>query len=304
MSKHYTFTFQALGGPCSLQLYAETAAEAEQAAAAAAAEIDRIEKRYSRYLPHSLLSKINAAARSGATIELDSETTGLLDYAFACHRQSGGLFDITSGLLRKAWKFNRNRVPRRKTLDALLPRIGMEKLRWQSPTLEFTVAGMELDFGGIAKEYAVDRVVDICRQLGVVHGLVELGGDIGIIGPHPAGSPWLIGIRHHRQPDTILITVPLQGGALAVSGDYERSIEKNGRRLSHILNPKTGWPCSGLSSVSIVADRCMVAGSISTIAMLKEKEGSAWLRTLNVPALFTADNDQLQTNQAWEKYFT
>lgn len=298
--KVFTFVFSAMGSSCSLQFYASGKAEAENVAEVAIGEVDRIQKKYSRYLPQSFLSKINAAARKQEKIIVDGETAGLLTYALACYRQSDGLFDITSGVLRKAWRFRSNSIPRPKTIEALLARVGMAKLHWEAPTLRFAVPGIELDFGGLAKEYAVDRMVDLCRHHGICHGFVELGGDVGIIGPHPDGTPWQVGIRHPRAPGMDIATVPLKGGALAVSGDYERFIERKGRRLSHILNPRTGWPCEGLSSVAVIADRCMAAGSISTIAMLKGKDGPAWLGDLNVPCLHTDDSAQPGRNGAWE----
>lgn len=291
--------FSAMGSSCSLQLYAATEAEAAGAAETAIGEVERIQRKYSRYLPHSSLSRINAAARRQEAVTLDEETASLLSYAFACHRHSDGLFDITSGVLRKAWNFRGSRIPRPATIEALLARVGMNHLRWEAPTLRFAVPGMELDFGGIAKEYAVDRVVDLCRQRGICHGCVELGGDVGIIGPHPDGAPWLVGIRHPRTAGESIATVPLRRGALAVSGDYERYIEGKGRRLSHILDPRTGWPCNGLSSVAVVAERCLAAGSISTIAMLKGKDGPAWLADLQVPCLHTDGAARPGQNEAW-----
>jgi thiamine biosynthesis lipoprotein len=110
-----------------------------------------------------------------------------------------------------------------------------------------------------------------------------LGGDIRVVGPHPDGSPWRIGIRHPRLPDALLATVLLAQGGLASSGDYERCIVMDGRRQSHILNPKTGWPVHGLAAVSVIAPQCLIAGSASTIAMLKESAGKKWLDDLGLP---------------------
>ncbi|NDD54426.1 FAD:protein FMN transferase, partial [bacterium] len=106
---------------------------------------------------------------------------------------------------------------------------------------------------------------------------INLGGDIKVLGPHPDGSPWAIGIRHPRNPSEIARTVYLKSGAMASSGDYERCILLGGRRYGHVLNPKTGWPVSHLASVSVVAEFCVVAGSASTIAMLMEEQGPSWL---------------------------
>jgi thiamine biosynthesis lipoprotein len=276
------FPFDAMGSPCAIHLDADVE-RAEQAADEAMREIHRIEAKYSRYLSASLLSEINRQAALGGTIEVDDETAALIDYAAQCHRLSDGLFDITSGVLRKAWDFRVRATPDLERLPRLLDVVGSEKLKWSRPTLGFAVPGMEIDFGGIAKEYAVDRAVEICCSRGARACLVDLGGDIGVGGPHRDGSPWPIAIRSGRASSNVAFaTIALSGGALASSGDYERFIELDGRRYSHILNPKTGWPVSGLASVTVAAGHCLAAGTCSTIAMLKGEEGARWLGDRNL----------------------
>ena len=141
---------------------------------------------------------------------------------------------------------------------------------------------MALDFGGIGKEYAADQAAAICLSLGVRHGVVDLGGDVVVLGPHPDGQPWSVKIRHPRLPGLALAEVMLERGAMATSGDYERFLLLDGKRYCHILNPRTGWPAEGLSSVSVVAEQCLVAGSVATIAMLKGSDGVAWLSGLGL----------------------
>jgi len=216
---------------------------------------------------------MNRVAQRGGSIDIDCETAGLLDYAFAAYEMSGGLFDVTSGLLRKAWDFKSGRLADQAVVDAVLPRVGLDKVGWNAPRLEFVVPGMEFDFGGLGKEYAVDRAAEVCLASGAEHGIIDLGGDIRVIGPHPNGEPWQIGVRDPRNPASVTATAAIAQGALATSGDYERSIEISGRRYSHILNPQTGWPVRGLASVRVIADRCLVSGTASTIAMPKGLDG-------------------------------
>lgn len=287
-----SFSFSAMGTVCHLHLYAGKRPTAEKISRAAIAEVRRIEQRYSRYRSESFLSEINRAAQQGRTITVDEETAGLLDYAFACYRNSGGLFDISSGILRKAWNFTRPHLPRQEEIAPLLDRIGLDKMSWRPPLLAFPIPGMELDLGGIGKEYAADRAAAVCASAGIQHGLVDLGGDIHVIGPHPDLSPWAIGIRHPRRPDALMATVEVSRGALASSGDYERCIEIGGKRYGHIINPKTGWPVPGLAAVSAASDRCMVAGSLCTIAMLMGRNGVPWLEGLGVPHLWMDDEDR------------
>ncbi|EIC31485.1 FAD:protein FMN transferase [Methylomicrobium album] len=282
----YRHDFKAMGTSCEIQLFAKVRASAGRAAEAAVADIARLEARYSRYRADSFLSEINRIAAAGGRIKVDDETAGLLNYAATCHEQSGGLFDITSGILRRAWRFDSGALPEQSLIDDLLARVGWDKVVWQPPVLEFPLPGMEIDFGGVVKEYAADRAAGLCRAAGIRHGMINLGGDIKVIGPRADGSPWRIGIRHPRQKGELLQTVELSGGAMASSGDYERCLTIGDVRYGHILNPRTGWPVGHLASVTVIADFCVVAGSASTIAMLKAEAGPAWLESLGLPHLW------------------
>ncbi len=279
----YRTAFKAMGSPCEIQLFAASHAEAERIAGIGIAEVARLEARYSRYRSDSLLSEINRVAARGGSISVDDETVGLLNYATTCYHESDGLFDISSGVLRRAWRFDRGALPDQAQIQDLLDLVGWNRIRWEPPVLQFPTPGMEIDFGGVVKEYGVDRAATLCREAGARSGYVNLGGDIKIIGPRPDGSPWRIGIRHPRRPGALIQTVSLQRGGLASSGDYERCIVLDGVRYGHVLNPKTGWPVRHLASVSVVGDLCLIAGSASTIAMLKEADGPAWLAGLGLP---------------------
>ncbi|MGZ4975693.1 MAG: FAD:protein FMN transferase [Methylobacter sp.] len=283
---YFRHAFKAMGSPCEIQLFAENHAEARRVADSAIADVYRLEALYSRYRSDSLLSDINRTAAVGGCITVDDETAGLLNYAAICYDQSDGLFDITSGILRRAWRFDLSKLPEQAQIQGLLDKVGWHKLHWAPPVLEFPTPGMEIDFGGVVKEYAVDRAATLCWEAGIRHGVVNLGGDIKIIGPRADGSPWQVGIRHPRREEAIMQTISLREGALASSGDYERCIMVDGVRYGHVLNPKTGWPVKHLAAVSVIGDFCVVAGSASTIAMLKEDSGPAWLESLGLPYLW------------------
>lgn len=283
---YYQYDFKAMGSPCSIQLYAGSSRKAKRAAKVVMEDVYRLEAKYSRYRADSLLSGINRVAAQGGHISMDEETAGLLDYAATCYQQSDGLFDITCGILRRAWDFKSGKIPDQEIIQSLLQKIGWHKVSWRRPVLAFAVPGMEIDFGGVVKEYAVDRAASLCRDAGIHHGIVNLGGDIKIIGPHHDGSPWRIAIRHPRIPGGVLQTLLLHSGALASSGDYERCITLNGIRYGHVLNPKTGWPVHYMAAVSVIGEFCVVAGSASTIGMLKGEEGPAWLSALGLPHLW------------------
>lgn len=153
---------------------------------------------------------------------------------------------------------------------------------------------MELDFGGYVKEYTADCVADLCRASGIEHGLVNLGGDIHVIGPHPDGSPWQVGIQHPRDPNAAIARIPLAQGAIATSGDYERYMMLEGTRYCHLLHPITGHSLHpAFASISVVAARCLIAGSFTTIALLKSPEEPQWLSEQGLPYLTTDQQLQL-----------
>ncbi len=292
--ERYRFPFRAMGSPCHLNIYSHHSREAEAARLAVVAEVERIEGRYSRYRPESVLSRLNVEAHQPEGFEVDAELMGLLEYAKTCFIQSDGLFDITSGVLRKAWTFQEGqKLPDPAMIDQLTPAIGFEKISIEGHRLFFSRPQMEIDLGGIAKEYAADCAATVLKSLGIAHGVVNFGGDLRIIGPHPDGSPWEIGIHHPRLPDTLMASLELTEGAVTTSGDYERALVIDGKRYCHLLNPRTGWPVEGLQSVSVIAPIALIAGSASTIAMLKGKEGVAWLRELGLPCLWATDEGDI-----------
>jgi len=272
-----------MGSRCEIRLYAAAEERAAAGARAAIADVQRLEAKYSRYRNDSATAEINRVAAAGGAIDVDEETATLLDYAATCHGQSEGLFDLTSGVLREAWGPERSALPDADTLERLLARVGWSKVRWQRPRLAFGASGMEIDFGGVVKEYAADRAAVICAEAGFRHGLVDLGGDIKIIGPHPDGAPWVVGIQHPRIADAVMATLDVSYGAVATSGDYERFFQIDGKRYCHILSPRTGMPVRGLAGVSVAAEECVVAGSATTIAMLMEDRGPAWLDEVGLP---------------------
>ncbi len=280
----YNFPFRAMGSPCEFQLYTSDKNVAETACKKAHAEVTRLEKKYSRYRTDSITSIINKSSGDLSGTKVDSETALLLDYAQAVYKQSEGLFDITSGVLRRAWNFKSNHLPTQSQIDETLELVGWQHVEWQRPHIVLKKKGMEIDFGGYVKEYAVDAAANTLRSYGINAGLVDLGGDLKVLGPHPDNKPWQIGIRHPRDPANAIATTTLGQGAIASSGDYERFMTIDGKRYAHILNPKTGWPIEGFSAVSVIASECLIAGSCSTVAMLKgEQQGKSWLDSLKLP---------------------
>lgn len=293
----FRHAFRAMGSPCELQIYAVHEAAARRAALRGENEVRRLEAKYSRYRDDSLTALLQRSAGEVQGVEVDEETAGLLDYAEIAWRESDGLFDLTSGVLRRAWDFQSGQLPTPAQLEAVLSQVGWDKVHWKRPRLVLPKVGMELDFGGFVKEYAADSAARVVAEQGIAHGLVELGGDIRIIGPHPDGKPWQVGIRNPRAPEQAIAQVALMNGGIASSGDYERYMLVEGQRYCHILNPRTGWPVRGLASVSVVAEHCLIAGSAATVAMLKGRQGRDWLETLGLPYLAVDESGAMSGNQ-------
>ncbi|HEX3949801.1 MAG TPA: FAD:protein FMN transferase [Steroidobacteraceae bacterium] len=258
--------FIAMASPCELLVETSDHGAALALGRLVATEAWRIEHKYSRYRNDSLLSWIHH--NRDRRLELDQETVSLLDFAKACHEVSGGLFDITSGILRRVWTFDgSDRLPAAAAVKELLPFIGFYKLKWKAPRLLLPF-GMELDFGGIGKEYAVDRAFDLLSAQCSKPFLINLGGDLRT-NRAPPQAPWRVGIERPDNVGEASLILDLERGALATSGDSRRYLIKDGVRYGHILNPKTGWPVPGAPrSVTVAASSCTEAGQLATLALL------------------------------------
>lgn len=259
-----------MGCPCEIGLYGTDFETVQLIIADVENEVHRLDQKYSHFRSGNFIMRLQIQARQLDGVDVDPETAALLDYAFTQYKHSQGLFDLTTGRLARLW-YQRDDLPSKSEIDEALRFTGWSKLQWQSGRLHIP-AGMSLELGGIVKEYAADRAAVILKRSGVHSAFVELGGDIHVTGSHPDGSPWKMGIRRpgHAISDrkNAIASIPLHAGGLATSGNYERSNLIDGRHYGHIINPKTGWPIDSFQSVSVLAPSCLLAGSMSTMAML------------------------------------
>lgn len=269
------FTFNALGGVCDINVVGFI--QPDNLIKIAVAEVKRIENKYSRYIDNSMVGLINTQAGLDWVI-CDEETCGLLDYANTLYLHSDGLFDITSGVLRRVWDFGKNKIPTPEELKQILLLVGWSEFERRGNQVRLKKVGMQIDLGGFGKEYAVDRVATIFLEHGVTSALINFGGDVRALGSKPDGRPWQIGIQDPRQLDQCFATLNLSQGALATSGDYERFFEIGDKRYCHILNPKTGMPVSYWRSVTVLAPLASAAGATTTMAMLLEEQGLDYLQ--------------------------
>jgi len=220
---------------------------------------------------------------AGVPVELDPETTLLLQFSARCHELSGGAFDITSGVLRGAWRFDGgSRLPDAARIETLRARVGFERLRFEDGNL-VVPPGMELDLGGIGKEYAVDCALALVIREFDGAALVNFGGDLAA-NDQPESGPWKVGVERPETHGEARLLLDFGRGGLATSGDTHRFFEHAGKRYGHILDVRTGWPVEGAPrSVTVAAASCLEAGMIATLAMLQGAGAEEFLAEQGVP---------------------
>lgn len=274
--------FQAFGTRCRLSLAGPGTAVA-QCTTLALQWVAAFEAKYSRFLPGSLISRINDAA-GRSPVELDPEAERLFALCQELHFLSRGIFDPTALplLLLWNWKADPPVVPSEEQIEVARQRVGWRQVQRTPGRLFLPQAGMGLDLGGMGKEYAVDQVAQLAQHCGLTGALVDFGADIRVVGRPPDGRPgWHIGLEDSRQPGTAWCGLAVQQAAVATSGDYLRKFEIEGVRYGHILDPRTGRPvATDVRAVSVLAPSCTQAGLLSTTAfVLGPEEGLRLLDT-------------------------
>lgn len=273
---HWVGSFRAMASPCEVLVETDDRRDAERVLSIVVSEASRIEAKYSRYRDDSVVARIN---RGRGELEVDDETARLLDYSGKLFELSEGRFDVTSGALRRAFTFDgSDNVPSRETVEAARRHVGWDRVRWRGGRIEL-LPGMEIDLGGIAKEYAVDSAARrVAHAFAAVGCLVNFGGDVVVVTPRRERQAWRVGIEGAAKGPLRLV----QGG-LATSGDARRFLLKNGVRYSHILDPTTGWPVRGAPrSVTVAAGTCTDAGMLATFAMLQGERAERFLKAQGV----------------------
>jgi len=274
--EQWAITYTAMASPCEILVDCDGASEADYLASLAYVETLRIEHKFSRYRDDNLIHAINHC--NGAAVPVDDETARLLHYAGQCYELSQGRFDITSGILRHAWTFDgREAAPDEARIESLLGRVGWDKVEFDGGSIRLA-AGMEIDLGGIGKEYAADRVAAMVAQANDGAALVNLGGDIRATAGKKATRRWTIGIEEPGRDGEAVGQIEISEGGVATSGDARRFCLVGGERRGHILDPRNGWPVAGAPrSATVVADTCTSAGFLATMAMLHGPDAEAFL---------------------------
>lgn len=243
----------------------------------AIAEIDRIENLISEWRPETQISQVNQNAGIKA-VKVDKEVFDLTKRAIAYSKMSDGAFDISAISMDKIWKFDGSmtEMPSKEAIAQSVRNVNYKNIVLDSvnSTIYLSKKGMKIGFGSIGKGYAADKGRELMQKIGVKSGMVDASGDIATWGKPLNAKTWNIGIRNPFKHRKITKVIQLKNAAVATSGSYEKFAEIDGLRYSHIINPKTGMPATGLSSVTIYGPSCEFANALSTsIMVLGKKKG-------------------------------
>ncbi len=274
-----------MGTRVTVSLWTSDEARGSKAIAEVFAEFGRVDRLMTSWLPNSGVSRINAAAGLRA-VAPGAEVLKLLERSLLAARRTSGAFDITVGAFRGLWKFDQDRdgsIPTAAAVKARLGLVGYKGIRLRRRgKVMLKRKGMRITLGGIAKGYAVDRAVAILRKRNLTNFILQAGGDLYASGRKGARQ-WRVGIRDPRgQPGSVFALASIENMTFSTSGDYERSVVKNGVRYHHILDPETGYPASRSRSVTVMAKDALTADVWSTaLFVIGPKKGLPLIEKMN-----------------------
>lgn len=272
-------TRRLMGVPWTITVHAANGALGEQAIMAAFAEVERLEHILSDYDPGSELSQLSATAPTAEPVAVSDELWEVLEAAVGWRDRSGGAFDPTVGPLTTLWRQTRRsgRLPRPDKLAAALEAVGPATIRLDAgrKTVSLARPAMRLDLGGIGIGYAADRALAVLAARGVVSALIDASGDIVVSGPPPGAPSWRIEVEPFgtRDVQATGLRIDLAHAAVTTSGDAFQSVEIDGVRYSHIVDPRTGLGVTGRTAVTVVARDCATADALATAANVLGTEG-------------------------------
>lgn len=250
------YKFDMFTAPCEVQLYTKDKMLAQNCAKDILYEMKRLEKKYNYFDKASFLSKLN----SRETNELDNETKNLLSYSFQFYKKTNGIFDITIATIKDIFDINLK--------EKLFEYVGCEHIKIKKSKLYFDNDKTKIDFGGVVKEYGVDRAVKIVKKYKIKSALINFGGDIYALGKKPDGKQFTIGIKNPHNTNESLFFIPLENEALTTSASYERYKEIDGIKHSHIISKKLSN--DKILSVTVVSKSALEAGIYSTSLMINQ----------------------------------
>lgn len=250
-------------------------------------EVTRIENLISDWRPYTQISQVNLNAGI-KPIKVDAEVFALTERALQLSKITGGAFDISFAAMDRIWKFDGSmtKMPSAEAIKKSVAKVGYKNivLDKQNSTIFLKLKGMKIGFGALGEGYAADQCKKMMMDKGIQAGIINGSGDMNTWGKHPNGEPWQIGVTNPMKENELLGVVTLDSGAIVTSGSYEKFVMFNGKRYAHIINPVTGYPATGLCSVTILGPSAELANGLSTSIMVLGKE--AGLKLLkNYPEL-------------------
>ncbi|MCL1669661.1 FAD:protein FMN transferase [Elizabethkingia ursingii] len=271
-----------MGSRFQITLVDKDSISAEQNIDKAIAEITRIENLISEWRPETQISQVNQNAGI-KPIKVDKEVFDLTKKGIYFSKLTDGAFDISIVAMDKIWKFDdsMDELPSEQAIKESVRHVGYQNIILDSinSTIFLKNPGMKIGFGSIGKGYAADKTRDLMKSMGVKAGIIDASGDISTWGTQPDGKPWAIGINNPFNDHKMAAILYFKENAVTTSGSYEKYAEIHGKRYSHIMNPKTGYPSTGLTSVTITGPNATMANGFSTSVMvLGEKEGLKLLK--------------------------
>ena len=271
-------TTMLMGGRFEISIVAQDSLSAEQNIDEIIAEISRIENLISDWKPTSQVSEVNQNAGI-RPVKVDKEVFELTKRALHFSKITNGAFDISFAAMDRIWKFDGSMIemPSPEAIKKSVEKVGFKNIILDSvnSTIFLKLKGMKIGFGALGEGYATHKCQEMMLSKGIKSGIINATGDMSIWGTKPNGKPWNIGITNPFHPDKILKTIPLNQGAVTTSGSYEKFVIFNGKRYSHIINPATGYPATGLCSVSVFGPNAEMANGFSTsIMVLGQKKGT------------------------------
>jgi len=256
-----------LGSPFEITVVAKDTAQGNLYTDKAIAEVKRIENLISDWIPTTQISEVNKNAGI-KPVKVDDEVFQLVTRANKISKLTNGAFDISYASMDKIWKFDGSmkEMPTKEAIKSSVEKIGYEKIIMNdsSKTIFLEQKGMKLGLGGIGQGYIADKVKALLQKEGCQSGIVNVSGDINTWGKQIDGKPWTIGIVNPMNKNKVFATFPLEDNAVETSGSYEKFVMFNGIRYSHIIDPRTGYPATGIVSVSVFAKQTEIADALAT----------------------------------------
>ncbi len=270
-------TTMLMGGRFDISIVAKDSLTAENSIDTVIAEITRIENLISDWKPTSQVSEVNQNAGI-KPVKVDKEVFELAQRALQLSEITNGAFDISFAAMDRIWKFDGSmtEMPSAEAIKKSVEKVGYKNIILDSTqsTIFLKLKGMKIGFGALGEGYATNKCRDLMLSKGITAGIVNASGDMTVWGKQPNGKDWKIGMTNPFHTDEIFAIVPLNEGAVTTSGSYEKFVVLNGKRYSHIINPSTGYPSTGLCSVSVFGPNAETANGFSTsIMVLGQKEG-------------------------------